>query len=1049
MRKALAAVTVFVFAFFLCFTVYGVEDSSVVHNISPFAIECLESEVLNRFSETNEGWDSDMSNVNVTLSEGISAFPFEPLTDNGSLVVRTEEALNGEKYYVEKVYRDFLDLSDYATMIFSMNCTEVDGATYRVRVEMYSDADMFVFVDELESCGWNGVCVNLSAWEGRQRINKIKIGVSFESSVVQKSRFEYYIDRITLSDRADAYFCASIGAEYYDVEGGTVSYVDGVHSISGVGDKLRLGSSEFIYANMGEANSLKVDFYTEGLCQNVRLWVKRGGNPLVEECYKPVNTVKNYYSVYLPLSGENIQRISLVFEGVKMDTVRIYGISPCSSFFANDKIGIGIDTCVLNSGTEEVIIRGSVVKDSLVSGGEIYLFANELCDSVDGKTLSGAEPIAKTNISSDDFIFRIDYEKEKDERAYLYKKYTAALKINGEFAVISASKCVTNPETLADEDVAAPSTRSGKGVRETSISFMQEVGASDTAVWVDIGKFFETEESGSGKFECGGNLFYYNNEYFDSLNTLIKNYAEKDIDVTLVLVVSNTGNDALNRVMIHKDAVLGAEFCAYNTADRQGLMYLRAITEFFASRYCKNNEITRFVFGDQVANTQSNYNMGEKTLVDFITLYANGLRTVYNAARSYSPYVNVYTYIDSSWNEGLPFDLYTRYDNKAFLDSLDGYITSMGDIAWGLAHNPYPNYKEDYFSYNDTALKEEYFADRVGFKNIGVVINYLKSTALLYNNSSRDYIIIEKSMFSDMNEQEITADYVYNCYRALNVLASAYITDRSCNYNDAMKYVDTSLSLTASSFVSEMLGVATWESVIEGFSSKNIVRRNITSGAIMLTRPEIRGQIAFSDFSVSTDGWVRYGFTERLTAGYTFSERKDLISLTLGNVPDGESRGIVKKFDIPIDLSKSPILHFGLNIASLPTNVNYSQVTVSLISGNDVYEVVGRVKKAVWTELYCDFSAFSGINKVDSVSILFKAEENYYDSPQALISSLECMSCDYTDSQLLGFNVLKNDAGEAIVGLRRYLYPILSCVIIVSFAALVWRRAAKRKNKKA
>ncbi len=1050
MKKLLAVFIIVMVVFSLCLTVYGAEDSRVIHDISPFALNNVASGKINSFLETNEGWDSDTNNVDVTLAEKIKAFPFSPLTEGGNLVVRVDNALSGQRYYIEKLYQDTLDLSMYSVMILSMNCTEVENANYRVRVEMYSDADMFVFTDELENDGWNGVFVDISTWEGRQRINKIKIAVSYESDSVPSSDFEYYIDSIALSNKIGAYYCASLGSEYYDIIGGTNNYSDGVTSIEGVGDELRLNSGDFIYKNMGDANSLKVDFYTEGLCQSLRLLVKRGENELVEECYKAVNTAKDYCSVYLPLDGENIQRISLMFEGVRMDTVKLYGITPCSSYSVNEKNEIGIDTCVLNSGTEEIIIRGNVDGDNLDdNGGEIYLFANELCDTINKESLLAVEPLAKTNTASGDFIFRINYGNEKDARAYLYKKYTAVLKVNGEYVNISNSKCITNPESFVKEEIIAKTKKSGKGVRGTSISFMQEVGASDTAIWVDIGKFFESEEEGGGKFECGGQLFYYNAEYFGSLNTMIKNYAEKDIDVTVVFVVSDTGNDALNRVLIHKDADLDSTFCAYNTSDRQGLTYLRAITEFFASRYCKNNEITRFIFGDQVGNSKDNYNMGNKTLVNFVSSYANGLRTVYNAAKSYSPYVNIYTYIDSNWNRGLPYDLYIRYDNKEFLDSLNSYIGSMGNINWGLAHNPYPNYKEDYFSYEDIELSDEYFADRVGFKNIGVIVNYLKSTALSYNNTSRDYIIIEKSVFANISEQEITADYVYNCYRALNTLVSAYITDRSCNYNDAMKYVDTNLSMTASGFAAEMLGVATWESVIEGFSNKNIVRTNITSGGIMFTQPEVKGKIGVSDFSMSNDGWKRYGFTERLTSGYTFSDKNGLISLTLGNVPEGESRGIVKEFDTPFDLSKSPILHFGVNIASLPTNVNYAEIKVLLMSGNDIYELTGRVKEAVWTEIYCDCSSFAGIGKIDSIQILFTADENYYDSPQALISSIEALSRDYTDEQLWEFNNSVDTGDEIITKLRRYLYPILAFAIAISFVLLIWRRTAKRKNKKA
>ncbi len=1048
MKKILAVITTVIIFFVLCFTVNGEEDySRVIHDISPFALKTAESGMLNVFSETNEGWDSDMDGVNVTLSEKIPTFPYEPLTGGGCLIVRANNALSGERIYIEKTYSEPLDLLSYDVIMLSVNCTRVENSKYRIRAELYSDADILVFSDEIKSSGWNGVFIDVSEWEDRQRINKIRISVSYESPSVPSSDFEYYIDSITLSDNADAYFFASLGAQYYDITGGKSSYSGGINTVNGVGDELRLDSKNFAYKNMGDANSLRVDFYTEGLCQNVRLLVKRGENEYREESFKAVNISKSFGTVYLSLGGDNIQEISLIFEGVKLETVQLYGISPYSAYIEGEHDGVGIDTCVLNAGTEEIIIRGSVDRDNLTGeGGELYLFANEFCDSITRETLLSAEPIAKANVTSDDFIFRIDYGEKSDARAFLHKKYSVALRVDGEYAAISDSKCVTNPESFVKEEISVPAKRSGKGVSGTSISFMQEVGASDTAVWVDIGKFFESESSGGGKFECGGNLFYYNTKYVNTLNTMIENYAEKDIDVTVIFVVSDTGNEALNRVLIHKDAELDSDYCAYNTSDRQGLMYLRAITEFFASKYCVKNDITRFVFGDSVGNSKKNYNMGSKTLAEFVSSYANGLRTVYNAAKSYSPYVEVYTYIDDNWNRGLPFDLFTRYDNKAFLDSLNSCISSMGDIAWGLAHNPYPINIQDYFSYEDTELKNEYFSDRAGFKNIEVVVNYLKTAELGYNNFVRDYIIIEKSNFSAMSEENVTADYIYSCYRALNTAVSAYITDRSCNYNDAMKYVDTNLSMTASGFVSEILGVATWESVIDGFLNKNIVRRNISSGKIMLTRPDVKGKIEFSRFSEGAAGWKRYGFTERLTAGYNFSGKSDLLSVSLGNIPEGEARGVVKKFATPYDMSRSPILHFELNIASLPTNVNYAEITVVLTSGNDIYELTGRVKEAVWTEIYCDFSAFSGIGRVDSMQILFNADENYYDSPQAIISSVEALSQEYSDEELLEFNAPPSNGNEAIMQIRRYLYPILTVVISVALVLLLWRRTAKIKR---
>ena len=165
---------------------------------------------------------------------------------------------------------------------------------------------------------------------------------------------------------------------------------------------------------------------------------------------------------------------------------------------------------------------------------------------------------------------------------------------------------------------------------------------------------------------------------------MIKNFSEKDIDVTLVFVVSDTSNEAMNRILIHRDANLSATYCAANTADRQGLVYLRAITEFFAGRYAENNMVTRFVFGECVANNTRYYNMGEKTLSRFTEEYSRGFRTVFNAVRSYSPYVKVYTFIDGVWNRGLAFDNSVRFDNKAFLDAFTELQTKTWSDRFGM-----------------------------------------------------------------------------------------------------------------------------------------------------------------------------------------------------------------------------------------------------------------------------------------------------------------------------------------------------------------------------
>jgi hypothetical protein len=408
------------------------------------------------------------------------------------------------------------------------------------------------------------------------------------------------------------------------------------------------------------------------------------------------------------------------------------------------------------------------------------------------------------------------------------------------------------------------------------------------------------------------------------------------------------------------------------------------------------------------------------------------------------PEIEVYAYIDDNWDCDLSFDLYTRYDNRAFVGSLGRYLSSCGDIGWSLAQNPYPKGESNYYSYRDGSLLQSHNTDRVSFRNIGVLPSYLSSDLLKHHNSVREYIIIEKSLFSDVDEQMLTADYVYNCYKALTSSAAAYITDRKCNYNNAMKLIDTNLSLTASSFASDVLGVATWDNVIEGFSEEKIIKTEINSINALPTAPKYKGSRGIADFSDNNDGFGRYGFSERLNAGMSLLEKEGLLSVSLGKIPRGQKRGIVKKFDFPLDLTKTPILHFDVNIASLPQGVNAADVVVILKSDNRVLEVTGKIKEALWTGVYCDLSSFGGLNEVEEMMVLISSPEMDYEGPQVLISSIEALSTEYDDEQLAELFDPKVSEMGRLDRLREILIPLLVTLSIFSLAVFVIRRFARR-----
>ena len=1015
-------------------------------NINPFTLENVSYKTLNSFSETNEGWDSEDGSFDVTLSEQIDTPPYIPLTGNGCLIARINTPKANQKYYITKRFDTPTDLSDANHIIISANCSEIGGGNVYLTVELHSEKEVYSVKEAITPASWNCITADISQWEDRGQVHKISIAVSLDSVSVDTKSFEYYIDSINLSKKDNTDNCIAYSANSYTSAGNSLSFTDDGITVTlppnAEGDSITLTSSGFIFADMGNSNALKVDFNTKGICRAVKLYVQGANGRFSEFSSVTVNGTTGDSTVYLPLDGNGIKEIRIAFEGTKLDNTLIYSITPFSIYTETEK-GV-VDTCAVTPASGEVLIKGKINSASYLNecDGYIYLFANEFCDTITDKTLSNYAPIEKHKITSDEFIFRRKYRGVSDATEGIFRKYTVALKTETGYIMLDTPKYVTNPDSLSRASQQSAFKGSGKGVYGESISFMQEMGIHDTVITVDMGKFFSAESLSGSKYELGGNVFYYNTSYFEDIDAMIKNYAEKNINVTLVLVVSHTGKDGLNKVVIHKDADISAKYCAFNTADRQGLMYFRAFCEILAEKYCPNSLVDAFVLGNAVSDSSSNYNMGKKTLDVFTAEYAAALRTLYNTVTSHSSSAKVYVSISNTWNKGIPFDLYTHYDSKAFLDSLNKCITSGGNINWGVSFDPYPRNITDYSSYNDNTLDNSFFSPRIGFKNINTLTSYLNSRYLMYNNSMRNVIAIENAVFSEFTEEMITADYVYNCYMAFNSDISAYITNRNCNYNNAMKYVDTSLSLTACGFATDVLGLAAWENIIPGFSAKNIERVKISTEDIMLTKPNIKGSILFSGFSSGTDGWKRYGFTEKMTAGSVFSGKSDLLSVHLGVFSEGESRGIIREFDTPADLSNTPIVHFGINIASLPSNVNYANIKVIFTSKNETFELEGKIKETAWTDVYCDLSKFRGINNIDSVKILFFADENYYDSPQALITSLRAYSTKYDDAQL---DLLLNPVApeeELVRSLKKYLYPALILILAVSSAVLIYRRTS-------
>ncbi|MBR6681560.1 MAG: hypothetical protein IKL40_01090 [Clostridia bacterium] len=822
-----------------------------------------------------------------------------------------------------------------------------------------------------------------------------------------------------------------------------IDYKDGKMILNADSASAHVETVKLDFGKFDGANSVKVVFDAQNKCSGVRLFVLKGDGEYSEESYSHTkNSTETPTVCYLPIRSDDVSDIRLVFEDLETDKVEIQSITPYSISIPDSSYPGQIDTCAINVSSNEVLVIGKIKNSELdsFSGSELHLFEQYLNEDTTPDTLAQSKSTLKTTVSSGEFIFRIKCNKKEELNAYLYKKYTVAIKQDDSYVMLDSPKCITNPDALSKQ-TTAPTQTSGKGQYGASLSFMQENMISDTAFSVDIGKFFSHLTSTGTKYECGGNVFYYNSDYVEQLDSVLLPYARKGINVTLIITLSNTGYDSLNKILIHPDSNLEAASFAFNTESRTSLSYLRAFCEFLAQRYCIDNPcVTRAVFGKEVANACKSYNMGEKNLCEFTEGYATAFLTVNQAFRSISKSIGIYTHIDNNWDTELSFDHLSRFDNKAFLTSLNNRIGDYGNFDWGVVIDPYPEENANYLAYADKTLSNTPDTDSVTLANLEVLSSFLNNQELLYDNAQRSLVIIEKSLFDGLDDKTIAADYVYGYYKAKNLTADAYITDRKISFGSVMKYIDTSVSSEKTSFALDTLNIKMWNEVIEGFNINSVTYKNYTHSEFESLPENITGRIDISNFSNDTAGWTQYNAGEELSFGKEMSGRTELLSVKLGNIPFGESRGISKKFTTPLDMSLIPILHFDVNIASLPPNVDRARLTLKFASGNEIIEFSGSIDKAVWTEIYCDLSDFHGLNNITSVTITLSGENGEtFDDPQIFISTIEGISLEHDNEYLKNHFMAEKEDSLFQNIVDEYAIPFLVAIICICALILSYR----------
>jgi len=332
---------------------------------------------------------------------------------------------------------------------------------------------------------------------------------------------------------------------------------------------------------------------------------------------------------------------------------------------------------------------------------------------------------------------------------------------------------------------AYPPAASKKGLQVELLDDALTLGVKHAALNANLSEFVAPKPSGDAAtylpWSRNGQTFHFRREPIERLDHTVKTLSSHGVVVHLIVLVYQSNEDAVNRVMLHPNYDNNApnRLSAFNTRTVEGRDWLAASMEFLAQRWSRSDEkhgrVAGYILGNEVNSHWWWSNMGRATMQEFADDYLIALRLVHRAVREHSPWARVYISLDHHWGIRYPAaDDQQAFPGKDFIDYLARNAKTDGpaNFDWHVAYHPYPeNLFEPRFWNDKTALPEP-TTPRITFKNLEVLTEYLRRPELLHNGQPRRVILSEQGFHTPDDpdgEQVQAAAYCY-AYRKVAAL---------------------------------------------------------------------------------------------------------------------------------------------------------------------------------------------------------------------------------------------------------------------------------------
>ena len=274
------------------------------------------------------------------------------------------------------------------------------------------------------------------------------------------------------------------------------------------------------------------------------------------------------------------------------------------------------------------------------------------------------------------------------------------------------------------------------------------------------------------KYIYGGKAYYFNKDYFNYLDNLLRAYYEKNIAVAAIVLIQPAHahlDKEIGMLMQHPnyDPATGSAFYSMpNMTNPESVNCYAAAIDFLAQRYCRDDNmygrIHYWIMHNEVDCGLEWTNMGYQPITTYTDAYMKSLRLCYNITRQYDGNSQVLASFTHSWT----YATGKNYSSKQMIDLIKMYSKVEGDFQWGLAYHSYPEDLTNPNTWEDSQALFDKNTPLITFKNLEVLNEWAFASENKYKGKKKRVIWLSENginsrSYSDTDLQVQAAGCAY------------------------------------------------------------------------------------------------------------------------------------------------------------------------------------------------------------------------------------------------------------------------------------------------